>query len=78
MNIKVQIKNRLSTNAIIASGISKEGDYLTFHAYSDQMKARILENLLNSRSEIYVSICDEARKDGEWYEPLANNAKKLQ
>lgn len=77
MTIKVQIKNHLSTKATIVSGIPKEGDCLTFHAYSDQMKSRILENILKSDAEIYVSICDDARKDGEWYEPLSNNAKKL-
>lgn len=77
MNIKVQYKET-TANAIINSGLPKEDDYLTFHCFSDQMKARILENLLKSPNEIYITICDDPRKTGEWFEQLDPKAKKLQ
>lgn len=52
---------------------------LTFHAYSDTMKARILETIFlsNHSREIFISVTDEPHRDGEWYESLSPDAKSF-
>ena len=76
MNIKVQIEKD-SINASVNHGFRKEGEFLTFIAYSDQMKARILESLVRDKTaNIYISETTE-RRNGEWYETLSKNAHHL-
>jgi hypothetical protein len=57
------------TNEQIADWLQKNP--LTFIAYSDSMKARVLENFLKSPLKIGLTIHDGEAKDGEWHE-LAN------
>lgn len=85
MKIKVQIYGGSSTRAICDSNLADElrdktneqiADWLqknplTFIAYSDAMKARILENFMKSPLKIGLTIHDGEAKDGEWHE-LAN------
>jgi hypothetical protein len=85
INLKVQILNRFTTKSILNSVICCDSlvlnleDPLTFHAYSDTMKARILESLLKPENagKIAVSITDEPARDGEWHEPLVNDSLLL-
>lgn len=67
MNIKVQMPEKVSTNALIESGLIN-GGVLTFHAYSDEMKARVLE-LIAKGENVLVSQTDQAPRKGEWIEP---------
>lgn len=62
-NIKVQVPG-----ASTSSGIPKEGEVLTFMAFSDNMKARVLE-WIASGDTIVVTLTDEPVRTGEWYEP---------
>ena len=76
MNIKVQIEKD-TVKASVEHGFRKEGEYLTFIAYSDVMKARILESLLRDKTaNIFISETTVS-KTGEWYEPLDKNAHHL-
>lgn len=68
--IKVQIIGGVSTKSAIESGIDSIHYPLTFHAYSDTMKARILESYLKNPEKIVLSLTDEIARDGEWHEPL--------
>ena len=68
--IKVQIIGGVSTKSAIESGFDAIQHPLTFHAYSDTMKARILESYLKSPEKIVLSFTDEIARDGEWHEPL--------
>ena len=74
MNIKVQIINGASVKSVVESGFEDAQNPLTFHAFSDTMKARILENFLKSPAQIAISLTDEAPRIGEWHEPLSENA----
>ena len=75
MLIKVQIVNSASVkSALEADTIEKTREPLTFHAYSDAMKARMLEQFLKSPAKIGISICDDAPRNGEWHEPLIESA----
>ena len=68
--IKVQIIGGVSTKSAIESGFYEIQHPLTFHAYSDTMKARILESYLKNPDKIVLSFTDESPRDGEWHEPL--------
>ena len=70
MNIKVQVIEGASVKSAIESGFDAMKNPLTFIAYSDQMKARVLENFLKSPAKIGLSIYDGPRKDGEWHEEI--------
>ena len=77
--IKVQIIGGTSTRSLIENPQAMEEEFrnenpLTFHAYSDEMKARVLEQFLKSPAKIGVSFSDESPRNGEWYEPLIENA----
>lgn len=72
--IKVQIIGGVSVKSAVESGFDLAAEPLTFHAYSDSMKARILENFLKSPACIGISFTDETPRNGEWHEPLAKNA----
>lgn len=72
---KVQYKG-LSSLAIINSGFPDPGDYITFIAYSDQMIAAILRDVVNGHS-YYISPYSGPKMDGEWYAQLDSNAKLL-
>lgn len=77
MNIKVQLFGKTSTNAQINSGIESdfEKNPLTFIAFSDTMKARVLENFLKSPLKIGISIYDDDDpKTGEWHEKAIDSA----
>jgi hypothetical protein len=68
MNIKVQLPDRVSAAALIENGLDfPEGDILTFHAYSDMMKARVLE-LIAAGQNVVVKPTTEEPRDGEWFE----------
>lgn len=70
-NIKVQIVGGASVKSAIKSGFDNAIQHpLTFHAFSDTMKARILEQFIKSRATIGISFTDEFPKTGEWHEPL--------
>lgn len=71
MNIKVQIES-FSTSSILNCGLPKEGELLTFIAYSDLMKGKILE-LICKGQKLWLSFTYE-KKDGEWHEEKAENA----
>ena len=68
--IKVQIIGGLSTKSAIESGFDNIQHPLTFHAYSDTMKARVLEAYLKNPDKIVLSFTDETPCAGEWHEPL--------
>jgi hypothetical protein len=77
MNLKVQrTDDAVTTTAMINSGWRQEGDVLTFHAYSDTMKARVLEKIA-AGWPYRVTITDEKAVDGEWFEPLAPEAEAI-
>ena len=74
MNIKVQIKGQISTKALIASGdflkinFDVSQRYLTFIAFSDTMKARVLEMITKQpEKDIKLTLTNESTI-GEWYE----------
>ena len=77
--IKVQVINGASVSSVVNT-YEQHGDYpvgewpLTFHAFSDTMKARILENMIKSPARIGISFTDEEPRTGEWHEPLIENA----
>ena len=51
--IKVQIIGGVTTKSAIMSGAEIAlNQPLTFHAYSDQMKARILESMITNRNSV--------------------------
>lgn len=74
MTLKVQIKGAFSVNAMIKSNVDKDdipNKWLTFHAFSEKMKASILELMAFDKSKtIMVSILpnNEMPIVGEWYE----------
>ena len=71
MIIKVQLpKTSVSVSAILESGLPTENQRLTFLAYSDEMKARVLD-LIVSGKDILVSSYDGPPRDGEWFEDEA-------
>jgi hypothetical protein len=73
--IKVQIVGGGSVKSIIESCPEfANNNPLTFHAYSDTMKARILEQMIKSPARIGISFTDEPYKNGEWHEPLIGDA----
>lgn len=72
--IKVQVIGAVSTKSAIESGIEATVEPLTFHAYSDRMKARVLESFLVSGGTIGLSFTDEFPREGEWHEEMALNA----
>jgi hypothetical protein len=74
--IKVQLIGHATVKSLIESGVASTDDPLTFHAYSDQMKARILDSFLNplNRGKIALSFTDDLKKDGEWHEKLSDEA----
>jgi len=75
--IKVQIIGGVSTKkSAIESGFDAIQHPLTFHAYSDTMKARILEVYLKNPDSIVLSLTDESPRDGEWHEPLIFNSSQ--
>lgn len=68
MDIKVQLLGRTSSAALVESGFDfPKGGVLTFHAYSDAMKARVLE-LIADGQNVVVKPTTEKRRDGEWFE----------
>lgn len=69
-NIKVQIINGASVKSVVESGFDAAMEPLTFHAFSDTMKARILENFIKSPAKIGISFTNETPRTGEWHEPL--------
>lgn len=75
--IKVQIIGGVSTKSAIESGFDATQHPLTFHAYSDTMKARILESCLRSPGKIVLSFTNDTPRDGEWHEPIVENAVTL-
>lgn len=77
MKIKVQILGYHSTNSLINSGVENVGSEtnpFTFIAFSDTMKARVLEQFMKSPLKIGLSIFDGKSKTGEWHEPLIKSA----
>ena len=68
MIIKVQLpKTSISVSSILESGLPKENQRLTFLAYSNEMKARVLE-LIASGKDVLVASYDGPKRDGEWFE----------
>ena len=56
MHIKVQRPiGVMSVAAIVENGLPKDGERLTFCAYSDEMKARVLERIAVSKESYTVS-----------------------
>lgn len=74
MNLKVQVIGRVSVKSAVESGFEEIKNPLTFHAFTDEFKARVLEYFLKSPAQIAISITDEDFRDGEWHEPLAGGA----
>ena len=88
MKIKVQIYGGSSTRSICESNLADilkdktneqianwmQENPLTFIAYSDSMKARIMENFLKSPLKIGLSIFDGEMRGGEWHEPAIKAA----
>lgn len=68
MNIKVQYADKISIVAVMNSGIENaESHVLTFHAYSDTMKARVLEDIARG-VKVNVFLTDDEPHAGEWLE----------
>ena len=68
MILKVQYDSAVpTTSAIHKYGFPQEGEVLTFLAYSDAMKARVLE-LIAQGQKLTISVYNGKQKDGEWYE----------
>lgn len=88
MQLLVQIFGGSSTKSITNSDLVNElkdktneqinewlqKNPLTFIAYSDTMKARVLEQFMKSPLKIGLSIYDGEQKDGEWHELANSNA----
>jgi hypothetical protein len=72
--IKVQVVGGFSTNSLIESGFEATNEPLTFHAYTDVMKARVLESFMVSPGKIGLSFTNETPRDGEWHEEMALDA----
>lgn len=70
MNIKVQLPNRRPTvEAFTESGFENARvNVLTFHAFSDTMKARLLEYIAKGEV-VWVQPTEEPFRTGEWLEP---------
>jgi hypothetical protein len=66
VTLKVQTKSH-SVNGMVSSGIPMFNQQLTFHAYSDEMKARVLEGIAIGM-DYKVKTTKEAHRRGEWYE----------
>jgi hypothetical protein len=67
MNIKVQMPGKVTAAALIESGTDYTGKCLTFHAFSKEMKARVLEQIALG-APILVSETFEKPRTGEWME----------
>lgn len=72
MNLKIQLPKAFSLNAHVKTMTSTktaaEQDLVTtFHAYSDTMKARVLEAIAQGE-EVIVKPTDDEPRDGEWLE----------
>ena len=69
MNLKVQLPGVMSVSSILNSGtdVNLDTDVFTFHAYSVEMKARVLE-LIARGQKVVVIPTDESPRDGEWFE----------
>ena len=67
MNILVKV-NKLTDNAIknTPNVFEMKHPCVTFIAYSDTMKARILESMVRNPNDIKISETDEPARDGEW------------
>lgn len=75
MHIKVQIDQGASVTSIVeCENFTDVQLPLTFIAFSDVMKARVLESFLKSPAKIGLSIYDGEIKTGEWHEAFAANA----
>lgn len=75
MNIKVQIFGDISVNSVCgANNLNDCLNPLTFIAFSDKMKARVLEQFIKSPNKIGLSITDEPNRTGEWHESSVENA----
>jgi hypothetical protein len=78
--IKVQFLGTATEDSIAEFGIEATIHPLTFHAYSDEMKARVFENMValgTEEIEIAVSFTDAAPRTGEWHEPLVYDSLVL-
>lgn len=72
--LKVQIPGVVTSASIIESGIPESDNLvLTFMAFSDAMKARILERIAKG-DDIRVSLTNEPIRTGEWFEPLHSDS----
>ena len=72
MNLKIQLPDKITGAAFINQGILSDfnkGRCLTFHAFSDTMKARVLE-MIAQGEKVTVSVTNEAPKTGEWMEEI--------
>lgn len=74
--IKVQLIGKVTVKSITSSRPEKIHLPLTFHAYTDTMKARIFESLINPKNngKIAISFTDEKPRNGEWHEPLVEGS----
>lgn len=69
MTIKVQIPGRVTASALVESGLDASSNgVLTFHAFSDAMKARVLE-LIAAGQHVVVKATTEVPRTGDWFEP---------
>jgi len=66
-NVKVQLPSRYPSDRVLLTRIPEVGEVFTFHAFSDAMKARVLE-LIASGQNVVVSLTDENPRTGEWFE----------
>ena len=72
MVLRVQFTDgSLSVKAIIEHGLPKDGEVLTFHARSDEMKARVLE-AISKGAKLKVSVVDGDFITGEWFQELVS------
>jgi hypothetical protein len=68
IRIKVQMPvGTISTSSIVECGIPSLGQRLTFCAYSDEMKARVLEMIVAGK-DVLVGSYVGPKRDGEWFE----------
>jgi hypothetical protein len=71
--LKVQrTDGQITANALVSSGFPKPGHVLTFIAYSNEMKARILEQIANGAPYRAFATNDKPR-NGEWFELPCDN-----
>ena len=75
MKIKVQLFKQPTTAALV-NPKTKAIDKLpvTFIAFSDEMKARVLENFLKASIKIGISVYDGPVETGEWLEKPVEGA----